>query len=160
MILRLSAVCEAARERPDGRIDMVGVFYELSAPGFPAEQDRMTAVFVVEWSPEEAGQQPIRADLVDEQGQKILTIQGHTDVDARDAGRAPAQTRLIMPLERVRFRTPGRYRFDLVAGGDSTEACSFFVGEVPAGQDEDGNDGAEESADGGWNRGGTSPGNA
>jgi hypothetical protein len=118
-----------ARERPDGRIDMVGVFNELSAPGFPAVQDNMTAVFVVEWSPDEAGRQPLRADLVDEQGRKVLTIQGHTDVDARGPGRAPAQTRLIMPLERVIFPAAGVYRFDLVAGGDSAPACSFYVGQ-------------------------------
>lgn len=130
MILRLSAVCEAAHERPDGRLDLAGMFNELSAPGFPAMQDRMTVVFLVEWDPSESGRQPLRADMVDETGRKLLTIQGHTDVEAREGGRAPAQTRLIMPLEKVVFPTPGRYRFDLVAGGDAVEdACSFFVGE-------------------------------
>lgn len=131
MILRLAAVCEAARERPDGRIDLHGVFSELSTTGFPARQDRMTAVFVIEWEPGEAGEQPLRADLVDAQDRKLLTIQGHTDVDERTAERAPPQTRLIMPLDNVIFRTAGRYRFDLLAGGDSVEACSFFVGLLP-----------------------------
>jgi hypothetical protein len=128
MILTLSAVCEAARERPDGRLDLVGVFSELSAPGFPAMQEHMTAVFLVEWSADEAGRQPLRADMIDESGRKLLTIQGHTDVDARESGRAPARTRLLMPLEKVIFPKPGRYRFELVAGGDVVEACSFFVG--------------------------------
>jgi hypothetical protein len=132
MILRLSAVCEQATERPDGRLDLLGMFNELSAPGFPAMQDRMTAVFLVEWSAEEAGRQPLRADLVDAEGSKVITIQGHTDVEARGAGRAPAQTRLVMPLEKVIFRKPGRYRFELLAGGDVAEGCSFFVGQLPA----------------------------
>lgn len=130
MILRLSAVCEAARERPDGRLDLVGVFNELSAPGFPAMQEHMTAVFVVEWDEDEAGRQPLRADMVDASGRKLLTIQGHTDVDSRGSERAPSQTRLLMPLEKVIFPKPGRYRFELLAGGHSVEACSFFVGEV------------------------------
>lgn len=141
MILRLSAVCEAARERPDGRVDLVGVFSELSAPGFPAMQDRMTAVFVVEWEPGEAGRLPLRADLIDEKDRKVLTIQGHTDVDEREPGRPPAQTRLVMPLERVIFREPGRYRFQLVAGGDAVDACAFFVGQVPDESTADGNAG-------------------
>jgi hypothetical protein len=132
MILRLSAVCEAARERPDGRLDLVGVFNELSAPGFPAVQERMTGVFLVEWEPGEAGRLPLRADLIDETGRKVLTIQGHTDVEQRAAGRAAAQTRLIMPLERVVFPIPGRYRFELIAGGNAVDACSFFVGQVDA----------------------------
>lgn len=130
MILRLSAVCETANERPDGRLDLVGLFNELSAPGFPAMQERMTAVFLVEWEPDEGGRLPLRADLIDEAGRKVLTIQGHTDVEVRAPGRAPAQTRLIMPLERVIFRQPGRYRFELVAGGSAVEACTFYVGQV------------------------------
>jgi hypothetical protein len=130
MILRLSAVCEAARERADGRLDLVGVFNELGAPGFPAMQERMTVVFLVEWSSDEAGRQPLRADLVDEAGAKVITIQGHTDVEARGAGRAPAQTRLVMELEKVVFPRAGRYRFELLAGGDVADACAFFVGEL------------------------------
>ncbi|CAN5892360.1 hypothetical protein BH23GEM9_BH23GEM9_02190 [soil metagenome] len=130
MILRLAAVCEAVRERPDGRLDLIGVFNELSATGFPARQDRMTAVFIVEWAADEAGRQPLRADMIDEQGRKLLTIQGHTDVDARGPDRSPPQTRLVMPLENVVFKSPGRYRFELLAGSDVVDACSFFVGEV------------------------------
>jgi len=130
MILKLSAACEAARERPDGRLDLMGVFNELSAPGFPAVQERMTAVFIVEWDDDDAGVQPLRADLVHESGRKVLTIQGETQVQARGSERAPAQTRLVMPLERVVFPEAGRYRFELLAGGHSVEACSIFVGQV------------------------------
>jgi hypothetical protein len=130
MILRLAAVCESAHERPDGRMDLAGVFNELSTSGFPARQDHMTVVFVIEWNPDESGSQPLRADLVDEQDRKLLTIQGHTDVDARGSGRAPARTRLVMPLRDVIFRTAGTYRFELLAGGDVVDACSFHVGLV------------------------------
>jgi hypothetical protein len=132
MILRLAAVCEAARERPDGRLDLSGVFQHLSAPGFPAMQERMTAVFLIEWQAGEAGRQPLRADMVDASGRKLLTIQGHTEVEERSDDRAPAQTRLIVDLEKVVFPAAGTYRFDLIAGGDVVPACSFFVGEVAA----------------------------
>lgn len=131
MILRLAAVCEGAHERPDGRLDLTGIFNDLSAPGFPAMQERMTVVFVVEWEPDETGELPLRADMIDESGRKLLTIQGHTDVEARSADRSPPQTRVIMPLEKVVFPQPGRYRFELVAGGEVADACSFFVGHVP-----------------------------
>jgi hypothetical protein len=131
MILRLAAVCESAHERPDGRLDLNGIFNDLSAPGFPAMQERMTVVFVVEWEPDEAGELPLRADMIDESGRKLLTIQGHTEVEARSSDRSPPQTRMIMPLEKVVFPKPGRYRFELVAGGDVADACSFFVGHAP-----------------------------
>lgn len=132
MILRLATVCESAHERPDGRLDLTGIFNDLSAPGFPAMQDRMTVVFLVEWEADESGELPLRADMIDESGRKLLTIQGHTQVEARRADRAPAQTRLIMPLDKVVFPKPGRYRFELVAGSDVADACSFFVGQAPS----------------------------
>jgi hypothetical protein len=129
MELKLAVDCDDAHERPDGKIDIHGVFSELTAPGFPAMQERLTVVFVIEWSDEEVGEQPLRADLVDDQRQRVLTIQGHTDVlAATDEGARP-QTRLIMPLEKIVFPHAGRYHFDLVAGGDSARACSLYVGE-------------------------------
>ncbi|MCI0434108.1 MAG: hypothetical protein L0271_10810 [Gemmatimonadetes bacterium] len=125
MELSLALICEEVRERPDGRLDVIGVFHDLAAPGFPALQDRMTVLFVMDWSVEERGPQVFRADLVDDDEDRVMTIEGETDVDARID--APARTRLVLPLERVVFPHEGRYRFLLVAGGDVHEACSLSV---------------------------------
>jgi hypothetical protein len=133
MDLTLAVTCEEARERPDGRMDVVGVFNELGAPGFPALQDRMTLVLVMEWAAGEAGRQALRADLLDEADQRILTIEGHTDVTARREEGARAQTRLILLLERVVFPHAGRYHFDLIAAGDVRRACSLLVGQLEHG---------------------------
>lgn len=127
MELKLALVCEEARERPDGRIDFIGVFDALLASGFPAMQERMTAVFVIEWNDDELGSQPLRADLVDAHERRILTIEGHTDVSPRSDGRGGPETRLIMGLERVVFPAAGRYDFQLVAAGQLRRACSIYV---------------------------------
>lgn len=131
MDLVLALACDQARERDDGKLDVIGIFNELYAPGFPAMQEKMTVVFVVEWSADEAGRQPLRVDLVDEQDRKILTIQGHTEVSERSDDRPPPQTRLVMPLEQVVFPRAGRYAFVLTAGNESRRAFSMFVGERP-----------------------------
>jgi hypothetical protein len=127
MKLILSLICEEVRERQDGRMDIMGVFNELGAPGFPAAQDRMTVVIIVEWSPGEEGEQPIRADLVDEAGDQLLTIQGHTDVEQRDPKGAPPQTRLVLPLEEVVFPHGGQYHFQLKVGDAVVPAASLFL---------------------------------
>lgn len=129
MDLILSVACEDARARPDGRLDIVGVFDELSAPGFPAAQDRMTVVFVMQWSTGQVGRQEFRADLVDTDGTRVLTIEGHTDVSVD--GRRRPRTRLIMPLERVVFPHPGEYRFQLSVGHETIPALSVTVTEEP-----------------------------
>lgn len=140
MRLLLSLACEDARERPDGRLDFIGVFDELQAPGFPAAQDRMTVVFVMEWAPADQGRKEFRADLLDADDARVLTIEGHTDVAGPDGlagGNGPAgpsgrpKTRLVMPLERVIFPHEGEYRFVLQVEDHRVEAFSLLVSERP-----------------------------
>lgn len=126
MKLLLSLLCEDARVRPDGRLDITGVFDELQAPGFPAAQDRMTVVFVMEWADDETGRREFRADLVDGSDRKVLTIEGHTDVSPADSGRPP-RTQLIMPLEHVVFPRSGPYRFVLQVGDESVTAPGLHL---------------------------------
>jgi len=126
MKLVLSLACEDARARPDGRLDFIGVFDELHAPGFPAAQDRMTVVFVMEWTAEEQGRREFRADLVDASDRKVLTIEGHTDVTTA-SGRSRPRTQLIMPLERVVFPEAGEYRFELRVGETVMPAFSLHL---------------------------------
>lgn len=125
--------CEDARARPDGRLDIRGAFNELRAPGFPAAQDRMTVVFVMEWDAGERGSHEFTADLVDDDGKKVLTIEGATDVEPHAGspaqGHAPPQTRLIMTLERVVFPHAGRYRFLLRIAGEERETFAVYVSE-------------------------------
>lgn len=131
MELTLAVACDEARTRPDGKLDLVGVFNELNAPGFPAAQERMTVVFVLEWARHEAGRKPFRMDLLGADGRKVLTIEGHTDVDSRTDEQPPAQTRLIMPLQNVVFPRPGRYEFQVEAAGEARRALSLHLSEHP-----------------------------
>lgn len=130
MELLLSLACEDAHARPDGRLDFIGVFDELNAPGFPAAQDRMTVVFVMEWGPDQEGRQEFTADLLAADDRKVLTIEGHTDVDPAK-GSARPKTQLIMPLERVVFPVAGEYRFVLSVGDTRTTAFTLVVSESP-----------------------------
>ncbi|MEJ2215686.1 MAG: hypothetical protein P8099_03620 [Gemmatimonadota bacterium] len=132
MELILSLACDSARVRPDGKVDVAGIFNELYAPGFPAAQARMSVLFVLEWSQTEQGRYDFVADLVDDEGSKVLTIEGHTQVESRPAARAPALTRILLPLENVVFPHPGRYRFMLKVGGRERPAFALFVGEQVA----------------------------
>lgn len=106
----------------------MGIFDELQAPGFPAAQDRMTVVFVMEWSPGEQGRRSFRADLLAPGERKVLTIEGHTDVTEAAPGSRP-RTQLIMPVERVVFPQSGEYRFVLSVEDTVLPAFSLHLTE-------------------------------
>jgi hypothetical protein len=111
-------LCEAGQERPDGRLDVHGIFHQLYAPGFPAQQDAMTLALAVEWEPAERGRIEFSIELLDPERGPALSITGHTEVTDLPAFSGPPQTRIVMPLERVMFPAEGTYLFELVVDGN------------------------------------------
>lgn len=127
MNLVLAIACDSATVSPQGKLDVQGIYNELSAPNFPAAQERLTVVLVLEWGARDAGEQPIRADLIGPDGEMVITIQGHTEVELAPDNEVPPQTRMILPLENVVFQTPGRYFFRVQAGPDTVETLPLYV---------------------------------
>lgn len=127
MHIQLALVCDDAEMRPDGKMDVRGVFNDLAAPGFPAKQDRMVLVVTIEWESGDQGRIAFRVDLVGPDGQPSLTVDGHTEVEPRSAERPPPRTRLILPLEGVVFPRPGRYNFQIRVQGRKLRGPSLFL---------------------------------
>ena len=119
--------CTDATARPDGKIDIHGVFNELYAPDFPARQDHLVLVGIVEWQRDLQGRIPFAVDLVDDDGMAIFSIEGHTDVDARPPSRAPAKSHFILPLKNVMFPATGRYRVRINLNGRELAGPSMHL---------------------------------
>lgn len=117
--------------RPDGRVDLNGVFHHLFAPGFPAQQDRMTLVVVLEWGEEETGRVNFKIDLLDPTNSPVGTINGHTDVGTPKPMEPPQQTRLVMGLDNVVFPVEGTYQFELSVGAHRERVTMLHLIENP-----------------------------
>lgn len=131
MRILYALVCEQADNRPDGRLDAGGVFHQLYAPGFPAQQDQMVLAVSLEWNEGESGRKEFRIDLVDPSRSPCLTVNGHTDVTPSPAGEAPAQTRLVLPMENIVFPSAGTYLFVLHVGDQEWELAPLHIVENP-----------------------------
>ncbi len=130
MHVQLALLCEDAHMRPDGKMDVVGVFNDLAAPGFPARQERMVLVTTIEWQLGDEGRNAFRVDLIAPDGRPSLTVDGHTDVQPHEPGLPPPRTRLILPLEGIVFPEPGRYSFEIRIKGKKLRGPSLFLLEV------------------------------
>lgn len=131
MHVQLALVCDDARMREDGKMDVEGVFNDLAAPGFPAKQDRMVLVTTIEWDRSDSGRNKFKVDLMTPEGRPSLTVDGHTDVEPRGANQPPPRTRLILPLEGVIFPRAGRYTFEIRIKGRKLRGPSLFLMENP-----------------------------
>lgn len=131
MKLLFSTICEHASQAEDGKLDVQGVFYDLYAPGFPAQQASLVLVLVLEWDPGDQGRYDFQADLVDPQGKPALTVKGQSEVSSRGPDRPPARTQLIMPMEDVVFPYPGEYTFRVSAKGKTFVGPTLYLVETP-----------------------------
>jgi len=119
--------CDHAGTGPDGKLSIHGIFSELQAPDFPARQDSMVLVGIIEWQRDLQGRLPFTVDLTDPEGMAIFSIEGHTDVEARPQSKAPAKTHLILPLKKVMFPVPGHYRVRININGTELQGPSMHL---------------------------------
>ena len=136
MRILTAALCDRVTTAPDGKLDLRGVFHDLYAHGFPARQDAMTLVLVLEWDRDDHGRHNFRVDVRDPEGRPTLTLEGQSEVTPAPAGRPPARTQLVMPIEDVVFPMPGRYALDVKVKGRTLAGPSLHLVEI-----EDGNGG-------------------
>jgi hypothetical protein len=134
--LQLALFCDDAQETPDGKLDIQGVFHDLFAPGFPAMQERMVLILVLDWGRSDKGQFNLKAELVAPDGSVVLTVDGHSDVAPVPTGAPPPRTRLVMPLEKAVFPKPGRYHLRVMVKGKRFKGPSLHLVEMetPAGK--------------------------
>lgn len=131
MHLRFAAICEDARATPEGKLDVHGIYHDLAAPGFPARQDRLVLVLVLEWGRSDHGRYLFKADLEDEDGKTSLTVEGESEVHQPLPDRPPARSQLIMPLEDVIFPRAGQYIFRVKVKGQTFDGPSIYLLESP-----------------------------
>jgi len=120
MKLLVAAICDDATAEGDGKLTLTGVFHDLYAPGFPAKQDRMVLVLVLEWAREDQGHYDFKADLMGPDGTPTLSVQGQSQVERRPRDRPPARTQIVMPMEEVVFPSSKRTRRTPLSPADGT----------------------------------------
>jgi hypothetical protein len=119
--------CTDAGTGSDGKLDIHGVFNELLAPDFPARQDRVVLAGIVEWQRDVTGRVPFQMELMDADGISVFTIEGHTDVESRLPGTAPAKTQFVLPMTNVMFPSPGHYQMRININGEDIDGPSMYL---------------------------------
>ena len=111
-----SVIAEDAQLRNDGRMDVHGIFHELYARGFPAQQERLTLVTTIEWDASERGAIDFAVNLLDPDRAPVLTINAQTQVEDQYAVHRPARTQMAIPIDQLVFPRAGAYEFELTVG--------------------------------------------
>ncbi len=119
MEVRLAALADFANVDAAGKVNIIGMFNELTADSFPVVVHAMFVALVFEAPPSEFGiDKTLSLLLIDSDGQKVIDMSfgSHTPSPTRSG--APAQINLVVCLNNVKIDRPGEYEFCVLVNGE------------------------------------------
>lgn len=119
--------CEDAETTPEGKLNVIGIFDELYAPGFPAQQDQVVLAGIATWDREDSGKKLVQLNVVGPNDKCIFSIEAETKIDKRDADEAPAKSHFVFPLEKLTFNAAGDYYVQVIMGEKTFSAAPLHL---------------------------------
>lgn len=131
MIATIAVIAERAQVRPDGKLDVSGVYNCRYVPEFPTKLDIMLAMrFDVE--PLDYGvHQTVSVHILDEDGDEMVNLRASpVSFDAPRVAGLPLAYDLLLPLN-VRFPNEGTWTFDTRVNGSTVARVGLRVEQTP-----------------------------
>ena len=127
MQLLLATLCDSAADY-QGKLCVLGAFDTLCAPQFPVVHPQCSLAVRLLFHPRDTGPHPMSIQLVDEYGKAVMPAFTPVVDVVFPPGAVPFVTRnLVLNLQRLRFETPGVYRFEIQMDGESVIALPLRV---------------------------------
>jgi hypothetical protein len=130
MEVDLALLADAATVDAAGKLNILGVFDRISASRFPAQHPHVSLVLRFSASLAEAGGHQVVIVLTDPDGEEVIRLDGDLHVSP---GSAAAGGRVRVPqvvnMERLVFKRPGRYAFDVSVDGEHQVSVPLFLHE-------------------------------
>lgn len=122
----LAVVCDYANYSADGKLNVLGVFQQIQAQGYPTVFPRLYLVASFSASPAEANtQKQIDVVLLDGDGHEMSrTVQTVTVVPSGQPG-IRSIVNLIVMLDMLHFPAAGNYSFSILVGGEEKRSVSL-----------------------------------
>lgn len=127
MDMTLGLLADAANTTANQKLNVLGVFSNISVIAFPAAHPMMNLVLRFKPDRAESGQEKkIEAILLDPDGQELGKIEASFVVPAPVGGVVP-DMQAIIPLPNVIIRREGPHAFSVLVNGDSKGSVPFTV---------------------------------
>jgi uncharacterized protein DUF6941 len=122
----LAVVCDYANYSVDGKLNILGVFQQVLATGYPTTVPTMYVVVSFSASPAEANtNKQIDVVLLGPDGVELgRTVQNVTVQPSGSPG-IRSIVNLIVKMEMVQFPTSGDYSISILVGGEEKRAVSL-----------------------------------
>lgn len=120
MELTLGLLADAANTTANNKLNLLGVFRNITATDYPAVHPSMELVLRFTADPVERGQEkPLRIILVDADGDEVLSVKGRVRVPQERLDDAPLDLMLQVPFRNTPFPHAGQYAFVVMVGEEA-----------------------------------------
>lgn len=120
-------LADAAAIDGSGKLSILGIFDHISAAEFPTRHDRMTLVFRLVASLEEAGQHEISIVVRAPAGEELTRMDGQLVVGTPRSGDGQVRMPQVVHMDGFVFPEPGRYSIDITIGGEVIETVALTL---------------------------------
>ncbi len=117
MQIRIAALADYTNVTAEGKLNILGIFSQLYAPGVPARHPSMQFVVQFAFEPTETGEKNIRIALQDADGVQVLSLQSSLMIQAAP-GPDPVVVNQVLVLQDVVFPKFGSYEFAIELDGE------------------------------------------
>jgi hypothetical protein len=138
MVFHVAVICDAATEHA-GKLNILGAFDSIAGVRFPLVHPHCAIALRMRFGPMEEGPHEIRIVLIDGDGREALKpMEMKINVRILKDGYF-ASHNAVINLERLPFRTPGEYAFDISVDGEPRTSIPLKVMQVKRPQTPGGN---------------------
>ncbi|MBI5879753.1 MAG: hypothetical protein HZB53_19075 [Chloroflexi bacterium] len=113
MELRIAAIADYASLSSDQKLNIMGVFANLSAFATPVTHPQMYLVFQIDFDSAEAGQKDVKIVLQDDDGHEIMRMGGPIAIGRPQPGRTATYSQVVQ-FTGVTFPHFGTYEFSIL----------------------------------------------
>ena len=127
MEVPLAVLADYSNITKEGKLNILGIFNRIRAPGFPYVHRNMELVMTVEASPVEAGRErDIQVKLTGPDGEQIMAVAAKLNFMPGPPGEKLRSVQML-DLSNIVFRKNGDYAFHILIGGDTKTTVPFKV---------------------------------
>ena len=128
MEIDLALLADAATVDAAGKLNILGIFDRISTARFPARHPHLALVLRFGASVKEAGDHTVEIVLKDPDGAEMARLNGGIKVGpgfAAEGGRVRVPQ--VVNLDRLEFKQPGRYSFNVAVDGEHQVSIPLFI---------------------------------
>lgn len=117
MQVRIAALADYTNITAENKLNILGIFSQLYAPGVPARHPSMQLVVQFAFEPSETGKKRIKILLQDADGGQVLSLETPMEVPPAP-GPDPVVLNQVLVLQDVIFPRFGSYEFAIELNGE------------------------------------------